>query len=54
VPVTGGTWLGRQIVLTAGTGAGKTEAFLLPMLNAIFRDPRKTGQTGVQAIILYQ
>jgi ATP-dependent helicase YprA (DUF1998 family) len=41
------------IVLTAGTGAGKTEAFLLPMLNAIFRDPRKTGQTGVQAIILY-
>jgi len=35
------------IVLTAGTGAGKTEAFLLPMLNAIFRDPRKVGQTGV-------
>ena len=41
------------IVLTAGTGAGKTEAFLLPMLNALFRDPRKNGQTGVQAIILY-
>jgi hypothetical protein len=41
------------IVLTAGTGAGKTEAFLLPMLNAMFRDPRKVGQSGVQAIILY-
>lgn len=41
------------VILTAGTGAGKTEAFLLPLLNALFRDPRKKGQTGVQAIILY-
>jgi ATP-dependent helicase YprA (DUF1998 family) len=41
------------VVLTAGTGAGKTEAFLLPMLSLLFnhRGKRRTG--GVQAIILY-
>lgn len=41
------------VVVTAATGAGKTEAFLLPMLNAIFRERRRSGQTGVRAIILY-
>jgi len=40
------------IVVTAGTGAGKTEAFLLPLLNDLYRGalPRKTG---TKAIILY-
>ncbi|MGI8989064.1 MAG: DEAD/DEAH box helicase [Bryobacteraceae bacterium] len=41
------------VVVTAATGAGKTEAFLLPMLNAIFRERRRAGETGVRAIILY-
>ena len=41
------------MVVTAATGAGKTEAFLLPMLNAIFRERRRSDQTGVRAIILY-
>jgi hypothetical protein len=41
------------IVLTAGTGAGKTEAFLLPMLNLIFSNRGAERATGVQAIILY-
>ena len=41
------------VVLTAGTGAGKTEAFLLPLLNVMFRGPRKEGETGVRAILLY-
>jgi ATP-dependent helicase YprA (DUF1998 family) len=41
------------VVVTAATGAGKTEAFLLPMLNAIFRERRRPGETGVRAIILY-
>jgi Lhr-like helicase len=40
------------IVVTAGTGAGKTEAFLLPMLNDVFTHPREIGQ-GVSCIILY-
>ncbi len=41
------------IVVTAGTGAGKTEAFLLPVLNALFRERRGQGESGVRAIILY-
>jgi ATP-dependent helicase YprA (DUF1998 family) len=41
------------IVVTAGTGAGKTEAFLLPVLNGLFREKRKSGACGVRAIILY-
>ena len=41
------------IVVTAGTGAGKTEAFLLPVLNALFREKRGPGEFGVRAIILY-
>ena len=41
------------IVLTAGTGAGKTEAFLLPLLNSLFRDRRKGPPKGVRAILLY-
>jgi len=41
------------IVVTAATGAGKTEAFLYPVLNALFRDKRAPGESGVRAIILY-
>lgn len=40
------------IVVSAGTGAGKTEAFLLPMLNEVFSHPAQQGE-GVSAIILY-
>lgn len=40
------------VVVTAGTGAGKTECFLLPMLNDLFRHQSHQGQ-GVSAIILY-
>jgi hypothetical protein len=40
------------IVVTAGTGAGKTEAFLLPMLNDLF-DRKAAPDGGVSAIILY-
>ncbi|HRR32934.1 MAG TPA: DEAD/DEAH box helicase [Kiritimatiellia bacterium] len=40
------------VVVTAGTGAGKTECFLLPMLNDLFRHQPHQGQ-GVSAIILY-
>lgn len=41
------------VAVTAGTGAGKTEAFLLPVLNGLFREDRKAGAVGVRAIILY-
>ncbi len=39
------------LVVTAGTGAGKTESFLLPTLSDLFSVPRSAG--GVRAIIVY-
>ncbi len=41
------------IVVTAPTGSGKTESFLLPMLNDLVSNPRKSNEKGVRAIILY-
>ncbi|WP_234732181.1 DEAD/DEAH box helicase [Acidocella facilis] len=41
----------RSILVTAGTGAGKTECFLLPILNDLLRETRP--RQGVQAIIVY-
>lgn len=41
------------IVVTAPTGSGKTESFLLPMLNDLINNPRKADEKGVRAIILY-
>jgi DEAD/DEAH box helicase domain-containing protein len=41
------------IVITAGTGAGKTEAFLLPLLNDLYSHPRGPSESGVRAILLY-
>lgn len=41
------------IAITAGTGSGKTEAFLLPLLNDLIRHPRQPVEHGVRAIIIY-
>lgn len=38
------------LLITVGTGAGKTESFLLPMLNRLAKD---RGGNGVKCIILY-
>jgi len=38
-----------NIVVATGTGAGKTECFLIPMLQRLLQDPRP----GMQALILY-
>ncbi|MBI2899240.1 MAG: DEAD/DEAH box helicase [Planctomycetes bacterium] len=43
---------GRPFVVTSGTGSGKTEAFLLPILSEVIRR-KKEGVTGSQAILLY-
>lgn len=40
------------LVVTAGTGAGKTESFLLPLLNDLFTHPQ-SEELGVKCIILY-
>lgn len=42
---------GCSCLVTAGTGAGKTECFLIPVLDDILRHPRRGG--GVQAILIY-
>ena len=40
------------LVVTAGTGAGKTECFLLPILNDLFQSTSQANE-GVKCIILY-
>lgn len=45
----------RNIVVSTGTGSGKTEAFLIPILNHLLREEEKgtLAQPGVRAILLY-
>lgn len=43
----------KSLVVTAGTGAGKTEAFLLPTLSGLWTNGRKQGETGIRCLILY-
>jgi ATP-dependent helicase YprA (DUF1998 family)/very-short-patch-repair endonuclease len=43
---------GRSFVITTGTGSGKTEAFLLPVLDGILRR-KAEGIRGLQAIFVY-
>lgn len=42
----------QPTVVTTGTGSGKTEAFLYPILDHVLRAKRE-GQGGVKALILY-
>lgn len=42
----------QPTLITTGTGSGKTEAFLLPILDHIIR-ARRDGVTGTKALILY-
>ena len=43
---------GRSFMVTSGTGSGKTECFMIPMLNDLLR-AHKPGDAGVRAIVLY-
>lgn len=42
----------QPTLVTTGTGSGKTETFLLPILDHVLR-ARKAGVTGMKALILY-
>ena len=42
-----------SLVITAGTGAGKTEAFLLPILAGLWKQPRVANEHGMRCLILY-
>ncbi|AEF95226.1 Protein of unknown function DUF1998 [Desulfotomaculum nigrificans CO-1-SRB] len=45
---------GRNIVVSTGTGSGKTETFLIPILNHLFRQAEKgLLGPGVRALLLY-
>lgn len=46
---------GRNIVVSTGTGSGKTEAFLVPILNYLLREEENgtLSQPGVRALLLY-
>jgi DEAD/DEAH box helicase domain-containing protein len=41
------------LVVTAWTGLGKTEAFLLPILTDLWRDPQRQKDGGMRCLILY-
>ena len=44
----------RNVVITTGTGSGKTECFLYPILNTILSEIEKgNNETGIRAIFLY-
>lgn len=43
---------GRNVIVKTGTGSGKTEAFLLPVLSAVLKQ-RDHGVPGTKAILLY-
>ena len=44
---------GLSCLVTAGTGAGKTECFMVPILDDLMRDPVQSLLSGVRAIIVY-
>jgi ATP-dependent helicase YprA (DUF1998 family) len=45
---------GRNIVVSTGTGSGKTESFLLPILDSLVREKAQgTLGPGVRALLLY-
>jgi len=46
---------GRNLVVATGTGSGKTETFLVPILNYLFREQENgtLSQPGVRAMLLY-
>lgn len=46
---------GRNLAVSTGTGSGKTEAFLIPILNHLLREEEAgtLNQVGVRALLLY-
>lgn len=46
------TGRGENVVVATGTGSGKTECFLYPILDALLKDP-DVAKPGVRAVLVY-
>ncbi len=45
---------GRNLIVTTGTGSGKTECFMIPIINHLLREKENgTLSSGVRAILIY-
>lgn len=44
---------GLSCLVSSGTGSGKTECFMVPILDALLRDPSEGLLSGVRAIVIY-
>lgn len=44
---------GGNVCVSAGTGAGKTESFLIPIINDIIKAKKNGVASGVKAVLLY-
>ena len=45
---------GKNLIVTTGTGSGKTECFMIPIINHILREAEEgTLSSGVRAILIY-
>ena len=44
---------GLSCLVSAGTGSGKTECFMIPILDDLLRDPAGGKLSGVRAILIY-
>lgn len=44
---------GLSCLVSSGTGSGKTECFMVPMLNDLVTDPARGKLVGVRAIVIY-
>ena len=46
--------VGKNVVVTTGTGSGKTESFLYPILNSLMHEKEQgTLSHGVRALLIY-
>lgn len=47
---------GKNLVVSTGTGSGKTECFLIPIINRLMREKKANGgviEPGVRALLIY-
>ena len=47
--------MGKNIVVSTGTGSGKTESFLIPIINSLMNEKEEKGliTPGVRALLIY-